>query len=127
MAELYDEITHASLTNIVESCEEAQEVNQIVNYARDGTTFLQILGSPKKKYTVICYATRTQEALIESAWASGNMLKVTMSGENGNSRLSYGRIIELQKDLMANMWDGVARRDYYKVTLTLLHAPGLTT
>ena len=129
MAELYDMTAGVSITNIVESCEEEREVNQVLNYARDGTIHLQIIGSPRIKYRLICYATRSQKTLLDTAWAAGNQLRITMAAPAGSSqaRVMYGRIIEFDPELMANMWDGVTRQDYYKTTITLINAPEEST
>lgn len=125
MAELFDLTANTLITNAVESCESADEINQVLNYARDGTVYLQIIGSPRKAYDVICHATRIQEALLESAWASGNLLRVTMSYD-GTTRIAYGRIIELDKDYIGNRWDGTEWEDYYKLTLKLAYSPAPT-
>lgn len=122
MAEIYDMTASTSITHAVESCELNQEVRQIVNYARNGTIYLQNLGTPKKTYEVICHATRAQVTLLETAWASGNVLRVNIRNEEGHAdRISYGRIIEFDKDYIGYLFDRNAWHDYYKVTLKLAY------
>lgn len=122
MAEIYDMTASVSITNAVESCELNQEVRQIVNYARNGTVYLQNLGNPKKYYNVICHATRSQVVLLETAWASGNMLRVNLLNEAGTAdRVCYGRIIEFEKDYLGYLYDGSSRKDYYKINLKLAY------
>ena len=122
MAEIYDMTASTSITHAVESCELNQEVRQIVNYARNGTIYLQNLGTPKKYYDVICHATRAQVTLLETAWASGNVLRVNILNEEGNAdRISYGRIIEFDKDYIGYLFDRNTWHDYYKVTLKLAY------
>lgn len=122
MAELYDMTASVSITNAVESCELNQEVRQIVNYARNGTVYLQNLGNPKKSYNVICHATRSQVVLLETAWASGNMLRVNLLNEAGTAdRVCYGRVIEFEKDYLGYLYDGSSWKDYYKINLKLAY------
>lgn len=122
MAEIYDMTAQTSITNAVESCDPYQEVRQILNYTRSGMAYLQILGSPKKTYEVICHATRAQVTLLETAWASGNVLRVNILNEEGNAdRISYGRIIEFDKDYIGYLFDRNTWHDYYKVTLKLAY------
>ena len=122
MAEIYNMTTTTSITHAVESCDIKQEVRQILNYGRDGTAYLQITGSPKKYYEVICHATRTQVTLLESAWASGDLLRVNVLNEAGNAdRISYGRIIEFDKDYIGYLFDRDSWKDYYKITLKLVY------
>lgn len=122
MAEIYDMTAQTSITNAVESCDPYQEVRQILNYTRAGTAYLQILGSPKKTYEVICHATRAQVTLLETAWASGNLLRVNVLNEEGNAdRISYGRIIEFNKEYIGYLFDRNAWHDYYKVTLKMVY------
>lgn len=122
MAEIYDMTGSRSITKAVESCELVKEVRQIVNYARDGTAYIQIIGSPKQVYEVICHATRTQVGYLETAWASGNLLRVNILNEAGNAdRLCYGRIIEFEKDYLGYMYNGVDWLDYYKITMKMAY------
>lgn len=120
MAEVYDMTAQASITHAVESCDLNQEVRQVLNYDRNGTVYMQIIGSPKKTYEVICHATRAQVTLFETAWASGNLLRVNVRNEDQNiERVSYGRIIEFEKDYIGFLYDREAWHDYYKVTVKL--------
>lgn len=122
MAEIYDMTASTSITHAVESCDLQQEVKQILNYTRDGTAYLQIIGLPKKVYEVICHATRAQVTLLETAWASGNLLRVNVLNEEGNAdRISYGRIIEFNKEYIGYLFDRNTWHDYYKVTLKMVY------
>lgn len=122
MASIYDMTASATLTTAVERCDLNQEVTQILNYARNGTAYLQIIGSPRKTYEVICYATRAQVPLFETAWANGNRIRVTVRNDEGNQdRLCFGYIIEFEKDYMGYLYDRSGWKDYYKITMKLLY------
>ena len=121
MAELYDMTTSTSITPIVESCEMNQELNQVVTYSTAGTMYMQIIGQPRKSYSVVCYATRTQVVSIETAWSSGNLIRITMTGGT-----YYGYVIEFSKNPVFEQnnlaFDGTAYNEYYKVELKLAYA-----
>lgn len=122
MAEIYDMTANISITNAVEYCDLKNEVPQIVNYARNGAVFIQILGSPKKFYEVVCHVTKAQVTLLETAWASGNLIKVTFLNDEGTGNtLSYGRIIDFEKDHMGYLFDRTTWHNYYKVNLKLAY------
>lgn len=114
MAELYDISASQLITNIVESCEPESELNQIVNYNRNGEVYIQIIGNPKVVYDVVCYIPRSMVSTLETGWSSGNIYRITMSHGTYN-----GRIIELSKDYIYNVFDGTTRQDYCKVNLKL--------
>lgn len=95
------------LTRIVESCEPSESLNQIVNYSRDGTAYMQIIGSPKVTYDVVCYVPRSGLNNIETAWHEGRLIGIQMS--HGQY---YGRITEYQKSVLP--------QNYFQVTLKLL-------
>ena len=99
-------VTPTLLTRIVESCESSESLNQIVNYSRDGTAYIQIIGSPKVSYDVVCYVPRSGLANIETAWHEGRLIRIQMS--HGTY---YGIIIEYQKIVLP--------QDYFQVTLKL--------
>ena len=121
MAELYDVTSSTSITPIVESCELNQELNQVVTYSTAGTAYMQIIGQPRKSYSVVCYATRTQVISIETAWASGNLIRITMS-----SGTYYGYIAEFSKNPVFDQnnlaFDGVDWNEYFKIELKLIYA-----
>lgn len=123
MAELYDCNTSTSITPIVESCELNQEINQVVTYSTNGTPYMQIIGNPRKSYSVICYATRTQVSLIETAWANGNLIRITMT-----SGTYYGYIFEFSKSPVFDknnlVFDGSGYNEYYKIELKLMFSFG---
>ena len=110
MAELYDITTATLITPIVESLEKHPEINQVVNYNFAGELYLQIIGSPKNKYEVVCYAPRDKTNLLETAWTSGDTIRITMS--HGTY---YGKIIDFQKSTLP--------QNYFKMELTLSEVP----
>lgn len=118
MAELYNNATSTTLTNLVESCEVNQELNQVVNYSRSGKMYMQILGDPKISYSVVCYAKREEVTNIESAWALGQLIKITIS--HGTY---YGIIYEYNKnpvvDKVNMVFDGSENAEYFKIELKL--------
>lgn len=120
MAELYDVTASQSLTDLVESCECNQELNQIVMHSRSGEAYMQIIGSPKKTYSVVCHATRSQVVKIETAWAAGNLIRITMS-----SGTYYGRIFEFSKNPLFEgnnlAFNGLTQEEYFKVELKLTY------
>ena len=120
MAELYDMTATQSLTDLVESCECNNEVNQVVMYSRSGAAYMQIIGSPKKTYSVVCHATRSEVTNIETAWASGHLIKVTMT-----SGTYYGRIFEFSKNALfegSNLaFNGATTEEYFKVEFKLTY------
>lgn len=122
MAEIYDMTAHTSITNAVESCELKQEVRQIINYSRTGTVYIQMTSLPTKTYEVVCHATRAQVTLLETSWASGNLLRVNMLNEERNAdRICYGRIIEFDKEFLGNLFNGAECKDYYKINFKMVY------
>lgn len=126
MAELYDATSSQVLTALVESCECNSELNQVVMYSRSGTAYVQIIGSPRKTYSIVCHATRTEVTNIETAWASGNLIRVTMS-----SGTYYGRIFEFSKNPLFEgnnlAFNGVTQEEYFKVELKLTYETAPTS
>lgn len=120
MAQLYDINASSNITNIVESCELNIEPNQIVQYSISGDTYMQIIGGPKKKYSVVCYVVRSGISSLEQAWANGNKIRVMMS--HGTY---YGYIMDLTIDPVFDhmnlAFDGKSYKEYFKVELTLAY------
>lgn len=110
MAELYDVTAATSLTPIVESLTPKRTVNQITNFAIDGTSYVQIVGAASIQYDVVCYAPRNTVPLIELAYSRGNTMKVVMS--HGTY---YGIIISFSKSELP--------QQYFKMELTLAMVP----
>lgn len=113
MAEMRDMTTSTTLTALVESCEPSQSINQIVNYARNGTAYIQIIGSPKTTYDVICYVTRSVLATVETAWHNGDTIKIEV-----HHGTYYGIITEFQKSIISG-YNPYVSGDYFKLELKL--------
>lgn len=120
MAELYDVTSSQTLTALVESCECNNELNQVVMYSRTGTAYMQIIGGPRKAYSVVCHATRSEVTNIETAWASGHLIRITMT-----SGTYYGRIFEFSKNPLFEgnnlAFNGATTEEYFKVELKLTY------
>jgi hypothetical protein len=120
MAEMYDVTASQSLTPIVESCECNQEINQVVMHSRSGDTYMQIIGGPRKTYSVVCYVTRAQVTNIETAWQYGNLIRITMS-----SGTYYGRIYEFSKNPLFDgnnmVFNGSTYEEYFKIEMRLTY------
>lgn len=95
---MWDASVPIILTNAVESCESSQDINQIVNYAIDGTAYIQIVGSPKVSYDVICYVSRSKLPLAETAWHEGHSILIGIRNEEYR-----GIITEFRKSIMPGM------------------------
>ena len=109
MAELYNKTTATSITPIVESCEESQEVVKVQQYSPSGKAYIQVLGRPRKSYSVQCSVTRVQKTLLEDADAHGDLIKVVV-----HHGVYYGYISELKFSTLPE--------DYFSADLTLLAA-----
>jgi len=128
MAELFDITDNVLITNAVESVDTEVNVHQIVNHARDGSTYMQIIGTAETYHTVICTVTREQHFKILRAWGRGNLLRI-IAQMNGYgdfpiaSNTYYGRIVECSHEAIPNMWDGKFWQDYFRVTFKIADYP----
>ena len=121
-----DESEWTKLTSIIESWNLEQEINQVTKYSRDGTFYMQIIGDPRKRYDLICYAKRAEATNIEAAWASGKQIRFISYGLT-HVYIGYGRIVEYSKDPVLDQnnltFDGTSWEEYYKITLSLNYEP----
>lgn len=116
------QITETLLTTLVEKCETNIEPYQIVNYSITGQLYMQIIGEPRKSYSVTCHATKSQMESIETAWYVGALIKVVT---DGGTSVCYGRIIECSRERLGDnsnlFFDGTGWNEYYKMELKLGH------
>ena len=88
MAELYDMNRAIRITRFVQ-CERQVNVMRIVSKALDGTSYLQIIGTPNVDFKIVCYVDRVGKTALETAESDGNLLRITVK-----SGTFYGRITE---------------------------------
>lgn len=124
MAELRNNVTSEILTYAVESCDRTMGVNQVVNFARDGSLYIQNLGTAKVEYTVVCVGDRNFKDKIEQCYESGTELSVKTQADGlaGVSRINlycFGYITNLSHETYSGVFDGAYCKDYFKFTLTL--------
>lgn len=105
MAELLNYTRNDLISRYVQM-ESTSEPSRIVNYAIDGTAYVQIIGSPAVRYTAEVYVYRQGKAKLELADRNGDVLKLTV--KHG---IYYGRISEINFDRLSV--------DAFKATLTL--------
>ena len=106
MTELYNVNKAVRITRFL-NCERVVNVNRITNQALDGTTYLQIVGTPTVDFKAICWVDRVGKAAMETAEAEGSLLRLTC--KHGTY---YGRITS------ASYGERQAA-DWFQVTLTL--------
>lgn len=114
------QITETLITTLVEKCETNIEPLQIVQYSITGQLYMQIIGEPRKSYSVICYGTESQRTSLETAWYGGMIIKVVF---DGGTSVCYGRIVEYSKERLGEtqLFDGTGWNTYYKMELKLGH------
>lgn len=106
MAELYDITQGHAITRFV-SLDVAQGVKRIINTALDGTTYIQVIGTPSVTYQIEAYVDAGGKARLFLAEADCNLLRATVQ-----SGTFYGRITALSCAKMPPS-------RYHKATITL--------
>lgn len=86
MAQLYDITLNREITHLV-SISTSQNVNRVINQALDGTTYIQVIGSPTRSHSLDVYVTDDEKAKMEQAEADCNLLSATV-----DAGTFYGRI-----------------------------------
>lgn len=112
MAELYDVTRSLSITPIVTSIDDAQEVTRVVSKSLSGQTYIQVIGNPVKSYTVTCAVTTTGKEALRIAEAQCDMLRVTVSRGT-----YYGYVLGLQVGQRIPSDDDTV--DYYAAQISL--------
>ena len=87
MSLLYDETTSAAISYHL-SLESSSNVTQIKSVSLDGTVYLQTIGSPQTDYTGKVYVDREGKALLEAAYANGDLLRAEVKHGTYHGRLT---------------------------------------
>ena len=108
MSMLYDVTTGTCVSRYVRF-ETEQEVNQIISKSLDGTVYIQTVGEPQKSHIGSVFVTREEKALLLSAHAAGDLMRIDV--RHGTY---YGRITALKLGERLPC-------DYFEATVTLAH------
>lgn len=73
---------------------------QIINYALDGTPYIQTVGTPNSEITVKAYVKAAEQELVDNAWADVSIVRI----EVGKIKI-YGYITNVNYgERMAQGW-----------------------